>query len=107
MFLVCFCCFYFEFVKDESVYLDCRTSGKQEKTMDELAQSLERQMDAIFGYVIEGRKYGEDDLVWSKAKETFINENGIPSASTIYGIFLNSLGASVFAVHLAIHIMQL
>ena len=96
--LLLFVLLYFEFVKDEAVYLDYRTSGTQEETMDDLAQLLKRQMDAIFGFVFEGKKYGDNDLILSKAKETFQNENGIPSASTIYGVFLNSLDASVFAV---------
>jgi len=67
-------------------------------TMSEIKDNLEQQMNAIFAHVIQGVEYDENDPVWQNAKELFINENNIPSASTVYGIFLNSLGASVFAV---------
>jgi len=66
-------------------------------SMVDIEESLVNQMDRVFAHVIEGKEYSDDD-VWDAAKTLFINENNIPSASTVYGIFLNSEGASVFAV---------
>eukprot|EP01084_Bolivina_argentea_P098202 176497_1 len=69
-------------------------------TADEVLSELESQMDLMFDYFI-------NDIDWSdmddsdrvkRARNTFENVKGLPSSSTAYGIFLNSYGASVFAI---------
>jgi len=82
---------------DGTVTFSSRTENKV-MTMADIEENLVEQMDAMFAHIIQGKEFDDDDLVWKNAKELFLNENNIPSASTVYGIFLNSLGASVFAV---------
>mmetsp|Transcript_26979 Transcript_26979/g.44251 ORF Transcript_26979/g.44251 Transcript_26979/m.44251 type:complete len:991 (-) Transcript_26979:547-3519(-) len=70
-------------------------------TIDEVIDELQSQMDIMFDYHINGVDYkdmDEDPVRIEKARETFENVKGLPSSSTVYGIFLNSYGASVFAI---------
>merc|ERR1712176_1191690 len=59
------------------------------------------QMDILFDHFINGNEYSdmnEDPDRMTAARKTFENVKGLPSSSTAYGIFLNSYGASVFAI---------
>ena len=67
--------------------------------MDEIVAKLEKQVDLAFEYVMYGTEISRDDdqyELWLKAKENFINEDGIPYGSGMYGIFLSYPGANVF-----------
>ena len=58
-------------------------------------------MDVMFEHNINGVDYedmDEDPERIAAARDTFENKNGLPSSSTAYGIFMNSYGASVFAI---------
>lgn len=58
-------------------------------------------MDIMFEHFINGVEYSdmdEDPTRIAAARQTFENVKGLPSSSTAYGIFLNSYGASVFAI---------
>ena len=67
---------------------------------DDVRQELEDEMDIVFDHYINGVEWDdfEDQDTVTKARELFENENQIPSASTVYGLFLNSNGASVFSI---------
>merc|ERR1719356_1935353 len=55
----------------------------------------------MFKHNIEGVDYehmDEDPERIAAARDVFENKNGLPSSSTAYGIFMNSYGASVFAI---------
>jgi len=68
-------------------------------TIKELADELETQIDMAFNYVLHGVEHSEDDEnynTWLKAKENFINEDGIPYGSGMYGLFFSYPGANVF-----------
>eukprot|EP01084_Bolivina_argentea_P117482 208641_1 len=76
--------------------------GRGTFTADEVLDELQSQMDIIFRHAIGGEEYSS---MHNEAKErieaaryTFENHKGLPSSSTSYGIFLNSYGASVFAI---------
>ena len=75
--------------------------GRGTFTADEVLDELESQMNILFNHVINGVEY--EDMTNEKkdridaARKTFENEKGLPSSSTVYGVFLNSYGASVFA----------
>ena len=70
-------------------------------TAQDLYDELMAQMDIMFEHNINGVDYDdmdEDEERILKARDTFENGNGLPSSSTCYGIFMNSYGASVFAI---------
>ena len=67
----------------------------------DLYDELVAQMDVMFEHNINGVDYedmDEDPERIAAARDTFENKNGLPSSSTAYGIFMNSYGASVFAI---------
>lgn len=69
-------------------------------TADDVREELETQMDIVFEHYIKGKEWSdfEDQETVAAARELFENVNQVPSASTVYGIFLNSNGASVFSI---------
>merc|ERR1711971_1217463 len=76
-------------------------SGRaRSQTAAELYDELVAQMDIMFQHNINGVAYEdmEDEERVAKARDVFENKNGLPSSSTAYGIFVNSYGASVFAI---------
>jgi len=79
-------------------------SGRpRSQTAAELYDELVAQMDIMFEHNINGVAYEdmaayEDADRIAAARDVFENKNGLPSSSTAYGIFVNSYGASVFAI---------
>merc|ERR1712087_800786 len=77
-------------------------SGRpRSQTAAELYDELVAQMDIMFEHNINGVAYEEMDEDAERiaaARDVFENKNGLPSSSTAYGIFVNSYGASVFAI---------
>merc|ERR1712087_890254 len=77
-------------------------SGRpRSQTAAELYDELVAQMDIMFEHNINGVAYEEMDEDAERiaaARNVFENKNGLPSSSTAYGIFMNSYGASVFAI---------
>jgi len=77
-------------------------SGRpRSQTAAELYDELVAQMDIMFEHNINGVAYAdmdEDADRIAAARDVFENKNGLPSSSTAYGIFVNSYGASVFAI---------
>merc|ERR1719245_2779453 len=70
-------------------------------TADEVLDELQGQMDIMFDHFINEVEYDDmdqDPEQIAAARKTFENVKGLPSSSTVYGIFLNSYGASVFAI---------
>lgn len=70
-------------------------------TAQDLYDELMAQMDIMFAHNINGVDWEDIDDDADRvlrARDTFENENGLPSSSTVYGIFMNSYGASVFAI---------
>lgn len=70
-------------------------------TAQDLYDELVAQMDLMFQHNINGVDFEDmdnDDYQITRARDTFENVNGLPSSSTVYGIFMNSWGASVFAI---------
>jgi len=70
-------------------------------TAADLYDELVAQMDIMFDHNINGVDYedmDEDPERIAAARDLFENKNGLPSSSTAYGIFMNSYGASVFAI---------
>merc|ERR1711972_1046758 len=70
-------------------------------TAFDLYDELVARMDIMFEHNINGVDYedmDEDPERIAKARDVFENKNGLPSSSTCYGIFMNSYGASVFAI---------
>ena len=73
-------------------------------TMNEILESLTAEMDVIFRHSVQGESWddleesGVDTEVIEGARSSFENVKGLPSSSTVYGIFLNSYGASVFGI---------
>merc|ERR1719334_2458141 len=70
-------------------------------TAGDLYDELVAQMDIMFDHNINGVAYDEMDESPERiaaARDVFENVNGLPSSSTAYGIFVNSYGASVFAL---------
>jgi len=70
-------------------------------TAFDLYDELVAQMDIMFQHNINGIDYedmDEDPERIAAARDVFENKNGLPSSSTAYGIFMNSYGASVFAI---------
>jgi len=70
-------------------------------TAGDLYDELVAQMDIMFDHNINGVAYEDMDESEERiaaARDVFENKNGLPSSSTAYGIFLNSYGASVFAI---------
>merc|ERR1719189_3133459 len=70
-------------------------------TAFDLYDELTAQMDVMFEHNINGVDYDdmdEDPERIAAARDVFENKNGLPSSSTAYGIFMNSYGASVFAI---------
>ena len=75
--------------------------GRGSFTADEVLDELTGQMDIMFDHFINGVEWEdmtEDASRIAAARKTFENVKGLPSSSTVYGIFLNSYGASVFAI---------
>ena len=76
--------------------------GRGSYTADEVLDELQSQMDIVFRHHIGGIEYSqmhnEPKERIEAARKTFENHKGLPSSSTAYGIFLNSYGASVFAI---------
>ena len=79
--------------------------GRGSFTADEVLGELESQMDIMIEHFINGKEFSDPELIAEHgidrivaSRKTFENLKGIPSSSTIYGIFLNSYGASVFAI---------
>jgi len=78
-----------------------RGHGKSQVTMSQVVDELVAQMDLVFDHVIHEVAFDDMDEPEERitqARKTFINEAGLPSSSTVYGIFLNAYGASVFGV---------
>merc|ERR1719206_1510346 len=78
-----------------------RGHGKSQVTMSQVVDELVAQMDLVFDHVIHEVAFDDMDATEERiiqARKTFINEAGLPSSSTVYGIFLNAYGASVFGV---------
>jgi len=77
-------------------------SGRaRSQTAGELYDELVAQMDIMFEHNINGvafEEMAEDADRIARARDVFENKNGLPSSSTAYGIFVNSYGASVFAI---------
>ena len=70
-------------------------------TIDEIADKLEIELNMAFNYVINGIEGATDENdenwdYWVDCKKNFINDNGIPNGSGMYGIFLSYPGANVF-----------
>jgi len=77
-------------------------------TAYDVESELEAQMDMAFKYVENIEDYesltdeNDDNYVrWKAVKADFVNPRKLPVGSTVYGIFLNANGASVFGVGLA------
>eukprot|EP00486_Rosalina_sp_Unknown_P004769 CAMPEP_0201570246 /NCGR_PEP_ID=MMETSP0190_2-20130828/12401_1 /ASSEMBLY_ACC=CAM_ASM_000263 /TAXON_ID=37353 /ORGANISM="Rosalina sp." /LENGTH=816 /DNA_ID=CAMNT_0047993567 /DNA_START=127 /DNA_END=2574 /DNA_ORIENTATION=- len=92
-------------VAEDNPYGQVEFFGRGSFTADEVLGELQSQMDIMFEHFINGKEfsdpemideYGVDRIVASR--KTFENVKGLPSSSTAYGIFLNSYGASVFAI---------
>ena len=76
-------------------------AGRGSSTADEVLDELQGQMDIMFDHFINEVEYEDmdnDPEQIAAARKTFENVKGLPSSSTVYGIFLNSYGASVFAI---------
>jgi len=70
-------------------------------TAQDLLDELTAQMDIMFEHNINGVDWEDiedDEGRILEARNVFENVNGLPSSSTCYGIFMNSYGASVFAI---------
>ena len=69
-------------------------------TAHDIRQELADQMDIVFEHYINGVEWEdfENEEQTQKARDLFENLNQVPSASTVYGMFLNSNGASVFSI---------
>eukprot|EP01083_Nonionella_stella_P196255 722277_1 len=88
-------------VYDDNPYGKVEFAGRGSFTADEVLQELSGQMDIMFDHFINGVEYSdmdEDTQRIAASRKTFENVKGLPSSSTCYGIFLNSYGASVFAI---------
>jgi len=77
--------------------------GGEEFTVGQLYDELVAQMDIMFEHNINGVDFEDmekdhDRRRIDRARDLFENVNGLPSSSTVYGIFMNSYGASVFAI---------
>ena len=66
---------------------------------DDVIENLRDLMDIAFKSVMGQETYDEDDEDYQKAKELFINEDGIPYGAVMYGLFLNLYVANVFTIH--------
>ena len=82
------------------------------QSISDIADELELQMSHALEYAMNrvADKYSDNDYMnpstletiedesrWQSAKQAFVHESGLPSASSITGMFLNFHGASVFA----------
>merc|ERR1719356_1818380 len=56
-------------------------------------------MDIAFKSVMGIEGYADHDPQYRKAKDLFINEDGIPYGAVMYGLFLNLWFANVFTIH--------
>ena len=68
----------------------------------DITNNLETQMDVIFKHFIKGISWNElstgNEAKVNAARKLFENVVQVPTQSTVYGIFLNSEGASVFGI---------
>mmetsp|Transcript_39963 Transcript_39963/g.63972 ORF Transcript_39963/g.63972 Transcript_39963/m.63972 type:complete len:993 (+) Transcript_39963:182-3160(+) len=88
-------------VAADNPYGQVTFNGRGSFTADEVLDELSAQMDIMFEHFINGKEWTEIDEDPNRiiaARKTFENTKGLPSSSTAYGIFLNSYGASVFAI---------
>ena len=69
-------------------------------TMPEIVDELEKELNMAYDYVVNGKKFDEDDESWISAKSLFIDNTNLPNGAAMYGIFLNTYGASVLTYNL-------
>merc|ERR550525_1105493 len=65
----------------------------------DIINNLRDLMDIAFKSVMGIDGYADHDPMYVKAKELFINEDGIPYGAVMYGMFLNLWFANVFTIH--------
>merc|ERR550525_106468 len=66
---------------------------------DDIIDNLKDLMDIAFKSVMGIEGYADHDPQYRKAKDLFINEDGIPYGAVMYGLFLNLWFANVFTIH--------
>ena len=68
--------------------------------MSDLVDELETQLTMAYNYIVNGEEFDENDESWISAKSLFIDDTDLPNGSSMYGIFLNTYGASVLTYNL-------
>ena len=100
-------------LEDNTMEFYDRGTGQQ--TTTDIADELDAQMELALSYALNrvNNENSENNYIdpnildfsdatdeeqerWEKAKDTFIQESGFPSSSSLTGLFLNFDGASVF-----------
>ena len=71
--------------------------GDRTLTLQEIEQNLVDSMDMVFDVVTGSSKEEDvvDDESYQKGKALFVNEDGIPDGSAVYGILLNSHSVAI------------
>jgi len=75
-------------------------------TLQDIVDELESQLNLIFSYYMTGSHPNENEDKeeyerFTKSMNAYWNNYGVPLGSTMYGIFLNSKGSSVFGIGLS------
>ena len=75
-------------------------SGRDEALeFEDVINNLRDLMDIAFKSVMGVEGYADNDPQYQKAKELFINDDGIPYGAVMYGLFLNLWISNVFNIH--------
>jgi len=95
--------------EDKKIKFDGR---KKAMSMQDIHDEMKLQLESVFRFVMTGEEPefvdGSDDdfdgrmtnKKWLKILETFYNPSGLPHGAGMYGIFLNTVGASVLTYNL-------
>ena len=84
---------------DESAF-PMTFSGRSEAVdFEDIIENLRTPMDIAFRSVMGLQVYDDDDEDYQRARELFINEDGIPYGAVMYGLFLNLWFSNVFSIH--------
>jgi len=75
-------------------------------SLQDIIDRLQDLVDIAFSVVMGTEQYDDDDADYIKAKELFINEDGLPYGAVMYGLFLNSWFSNVFSIHPTTHHSQ-
>eukprot|EP01084_Bolivina_argentea_P021273 39520_1 len=70
-------------------------------SIQDIYDEMKLQLESVFQYVMSGNRNNKlTERKWQQILDTFYNPSGLPHGAGMYGIFLNTVGASVLTYNL-------